>query len=61
MGVGGWERYLACWSYYTPLYEKGIKENQNRPTETTIKYRHLKVFEAKMVEKDDENSPCNQM
>ena len=25
--------------FYIPLYEKGIKENQNRPIETTTKYQ----------------------
>ena len=23
-------------AFYTPLYEKGIKQNQNKPMETTI-------------------------
>ena len=25
--------------YYTPLYEKGIKENQSRPMETTKQFQ----------------------
>ena len=25
------------YNYFTPLYEKGIKENQNKPMETTPK------------------------
>ena len=32
---GSKERFDFDGQYYTPLYEKGIKETQNKPTETT--------------------------
>ena len=34
-GVGGWGGGQFEHHYYTPLYNKGIKEIENKPMETT--------------------------
>ena len=34
----------ACWREYTPLYKKGIKQNQEKPMETTP-YKSLSFLE----------------
>ena len=35
MGVGGWEMQFDGRLFYAPLYEKGIKETQKKPIETS--------------------------
>ena len=37
MGVGGKRGKLDVQSFYTPLYKKGITQNENKQMETTIK------------------------
>ena len=43
---------MLCQGEYTPLYEKGIKQNQNKPMETT----HMTVFSNSILKQSSGHS-----
>ena len=43
--------------FYTPMYKKGIKENQNKPMQTSVFQNSLFIFELKIVCKVEEKRP----